>query len=175
MENLPLDQVGIKPAGETYDAQYPGESSLYERDFYQWVQQTAAALKAKAFNQVDWNNVIEEIESMGRSERRELNSRLIVLLEHLLKLHYWAAERALNERGWRNTVIEQRRQIQLLLEDSPSLRALLSGLYADAYRQAREDLILKAQLPEDAVPQEPPFALAEALNSKSLLAEFRRT
>ena len=169
MENLPLDQVGIEPAVQTYDAQYLGESRLYERDFYQWVQQTAAALKAKAFNQVDWNNVIEEIESMGRSERRELNSRLIVLLEHLLKLHYWASERAFNERGWRNTVIEQRRQIQLLLEDSPSLRALLDDLYSDAYRQAREDLILKAQFPEATIPREQPYTLADALTSKSLL------
>lgn len=169
MENLPLDQVDIVQTGETSGAQHPGESSLYERDFYQWVQQTAAALKAKAFNQIDWDNVLEEIESMGRSERRELKNRLIILLEHLLKLHYWTSERACNERGWRNTIIEQRRQIQLVLEDSPSLRALLNALYIDAYRQAREDLILKAQLPEAALPREQPYTLADALTSKSLL------
>ncbi|MBE9141186.1 DUF29 domain-containing protein [Nodosilinea sp. LEGE 07088] len=170
MENLPLDQVGTEQARETWDDQPRRESSLYERDFYQWVQQTAAALKAKAFDQVDWANVIEEIESVGRSERRELKSHLIVLLEHVLKLQYWTSERASNERGWRNTVIEQRRQIQLLLDDSLSLRPLLDDLYADAYRQAREDLILKAQLPEAAIPHGQPYTLAEALDSKTLLA-----
>lgn len=56
--------------------------------------QTVTALQSKAFDQVDWENVIEEIESMGRSERRELKSRLIALLEYLLKLPYWADERA---------------------------------------------------------------------------------
>ncbi|MEO1070429.1 MAG: DUF29 domain-containing protein [Cyanobacteria bacterium J06638_6] len=170
MENWYLEQSGTARDRETWDAQHPSESSLYENDFYQWVQQTTAALKAKAFNQVDWANVIEEIESMGRSERRELKSRLIVLLEHLLKLRYWIAERDLNERGWRNTVIEQRRQIQLVLDDSPSLRPLLDALYADAYRQAREDLLLKAQLPEAEIPPGPPYTLAEALHSKTLLA-----
>jgi hypothetical protein len=170
MENLHLDQAGTEQGGEMGDAQHRSESSLYESDFYQWVQQTAAALKAKAFNQVDWTNVIEEIESMGRSERRELKSRLIVLLEHLLKLQYWTSERDLNERGWRNTIIEQRRQIQLVLDDSPSLRTMLNDLYADAYCQAREDLILKAQLPEATIPHEQPYALTEALNSKTLLA-----
>lgn len=94
--------------------------------------QTVTALQSKAFDQVDWENVIEEIESMGRSERRELKSRLIALLEYLLKLPYWADERAFNERGWRNTIIEQRRQIQLVLQDSPSLRATLKDRYADA-------------------------------------------
>lgn len=169
MESLPLDQVGIEQAGETNGAQSPELSSLYESDFYQWVQQTAGALKAKAFDQVDWDNVIEEIESMGRSERRELKSRLIVLLEHLLKLRYWASERTSNERGWRNTIIEQRRQIQLVLDDSPSLRALLNDLYADAYHQSREDVLLKAQLPEDAIPREPLYDVTEALTSKILL------
>jgi hypothetical protein len=67
------------------------------------------------------------------------------LLEHLLKLHYWADERVFNERGWRNTIIEQRWLIQLVLEDSLSLRTMLDDFYADAYRQAREDPLLRAQ------------------------------
>ncbi|MGF1517178.1 MAG: DUF29 domain-containing protein [Nodosilinea sp.] len=165
MEHLPLEQIG-----ETDCAPVPGQPSLYESDFYQWVQQTAGAIKAKAFDQVDWDNVIEEIESMGRSERRELKSRLIVLLEHLLKLHYWTSEREHNERGWRNTIIEQRRQIHLVLDDSLSLRTVLADIYPDAYRQAREDVILKAQLPENDIPYEPIYGVGEALNSKSLLA-----
>lgn len=165
MEHLPLEKIG-----ETDDVPGSGQSSLYESDFYQWIQQTAGALKAKAFDQVDWDNVIEEIESMGRSERRELKSRLIVLLEHLLKLRYWASERDQNERGWRNTIIEQRRQLHLVLDDSPSLRAVLTDIYPDAYRQAREDVLLKAQLPESAIASAPSYGVAEALSSQNLLA-----
>lgn len=165
MEHLPLEQIG-----ETDGAHGHRQPSLYESDFYQWVQQTAGAIKAKAFDQVDWDNVIEEIESMGRSERRELKSRLIVLLEHLLKLHYWVSEREQNERGWRNTIIEQRRQIHLVLDDSPSLRAVLAGIYCDAYRQAREDVILKAHLPENDIPYKPIYGVGEALSSNGLLA-----
>ncbi|TVQ08888.1 MAG: DUF29 domain-containing protein [Leptolyngbya sp. DLM2.Bin27] len=164
MEHFPLNQIG-----ETDGASVPGQPSLYERDFYQWIQQTAGAIKAKAFDQVDWDNVIEEIESMGRSERRELKSRLIVLLEHLLKLHHWASEREHNDRGWRNTIIEQRRQIHLVLDDSPSLRAALTDIYPDAYQQAREDVLLKSQLPESAISSTPLYGVAEALSSQNPL------
>jgi hypothetical protein len=143
MENTPLSSVNCEQARVTVPTL--GQPSLYERDFYQWVQQTVTALQSRAFDRVDWDNVIEAIESMGRSERRELKSRLIALLEHLLKLHYWADERVFNERGWRNTIIEQRWLIQLVLEDSLSLRTMLDDFYADAYRQAREDPLLKAQ------------------------------
>lgn len=167
MENAPLSSVNREEARSIVPPL--AQPSLYERDFYLWVQQTVTALKTRAFDQVDWDNVIEEIESMGRSERRELQSRLIVLLEHLLKLHYWVDERAFNARGWRNTIIEQRRQIHLVLEDSPSLRAMLNDRYADAYRQAREDVILKAQLSESTIPQEPPYGVMEALTAKRLL------
>ncbi len=93
-----------------------------------------------------------------------------MLLEHLLKLHYWTSERVLNERGWRNTIIEQQRQIKLVLDDSPSLKTWLDDIYTDAYRQAREDVILKARLPEGAIPCEPSYEVTEALTSKSLLA-----
>jgi hypothetical protein len=85
VEHRPMEHLPLKQIDKTDGAH--SQPNLYESDFYQWIQQTAGALKAKAFDQVDWDNVIEEIESMGRSERRELKSRLIVLLEHLLKLH----------------------------------------------------------------------------------------
>ncbi len=143
MENTPLSSVNCEQARVT--APPLGQPSLYERDFYPWVQQTVTALQSRAFDRVAWDNVIEAIESMVRSERRELKSRLIALLEHLLKLHYWADERVFNERGWRNTIIEQRWLIQLVLEDSLSLRTMLDDFDADAYRQAREDPLLKAQ------------------------------
>ena len=100
---------------------FPNSQNLYERDFHLWVKTNTQLLKNNRFHEVDWQNLIEELDSMGKREKRELKSRLIVLIEHLLKLKYWETERAANARVWRITAIEQRRQIQLLLEDSPTL------------------------------------------------------
>jgi Domain of unknown function DUF29 len=141
---------------------------LYDQDFYLWIQTTAKLLKEHRFDDVDWENLIEEIESMGKSEKKEVKSRLIVLLEHLLKLMYWEAEKTYNARGWRNTIVEQRRQISLSLEDSPSLRPLLGEMFPDCYRIAREDMLRKYQLSSDLFPTEPPFMLEDVLNSDYL-------
>ncbi len=149
---------------------------LYEQDFYLWIQTTAKLLKEHRFQEVDLENLfqlkkkrkrenlIEEIESMGRSEKKELKSRLIVLIEHLLKLIYWEAEKAYNARGWRDTIVEQRRQIDFSLEDSPSLRPLLTDLFLDSYQKARSDALRKYQLPADFFPTEPPFTLEDVFN-----------
>ena len=141
---------------------------LYDQDFYLWIQTTAKLLKEHRFDDVDWENLIEEIESMGRSEKKEVKSRLIVLIEHLLKLMYWEAEKTDNARGWRYTIVEQRRQIELSLEDSPSLRSLLGEMFPDCYRIAREDTLRKYQLSSDLFPTEPPFTLEDVLNPDDL-------
>ncbi|PSF38020.1 DUF29 domain-containing protein [Aphanothece hegewaldii CCALA 016] len=141
------------------------KKNLYEQDFYQWIQNTATLLKEKQFEQVDWENVIEEIESMGRSEKRELLSRLITIIEHLLKLQYWEAEKAYNERGWRVTVVEQRSQLELTLEDSPSLKPILEEVFLDCYQKARKVILKKYQLSSNMFPSEPPFTIENVLNS----------
>ena len=141
----------------------PTQKTLYEKDFYLWLQTTAELLKNQQLEQIDWENVIEEIESMGRSERKEIKSRLIILIEHLLKLAYWESEKEYNSRGWRNTIIEQRRQIELTLEDSPSLKAILSESFLDCYQKARTDTLQKTQLSPNVLPSEPPFTLTEIL------------
>ncbi|HZU91049.1 MAG TPA: DUF29 domain-containing protein [Stellaceae bacterium] len=105
---------------------------LYEEDFVLWSQQQAAALRAAgqgATNQpLDWDNLAEEIEDLGKSTRRELRSRLLVILEHLLKLEYSPAvdPRA----GWRETIGRERSSIEDLLGDSPSLRGELADMIA---------------------------------------------
>lgn len=96
---------------------------LYEQDFYQWLETNANLLRKNKLDQLDLENLIEQIERIGRSEKRELSNRLIILLEHLLKFAYWDTERKFNERGWKNTVIEQRKQIELLPRDSLSTRS----------------------------------------------------
>lgn len=86
-------------------------STLYERDYCLWIQTTARQIREKNFEAVDWDNVLEELESLGKSDKRELRNRVTVLLEHLLKLAYWDSERLLNQRNWKGTIKEQRRQI----------------------------------------------------------------
>ncbi|GFE70516.1 DUF29 domain-containing protein [Chroococcus sp. FPU101] len=140
------------------------QKTLYEKDFYLWLQTTTELLKNQQLEQIDWENLIEEIESMGRSERKEIKSRLIIIIEHLLKLAYWESEKEYNSRGWRNTIIEQRRQIDLTLEDSPSLKAVLSESFLDCYQKARTDTLQKTQLSPNVLPSEPPFTLSEVLN-----------
>lgn len=139
------------------------QKTLYEKDFYLWLQTTANLLKNQQLEQIDWENLIEEIESMGRSEKKEIKSRLIILIEHLLKLTYWETEKEYNSLSWRNTIIEQRRQIDLTLEDSPSLKAVLSESFLDCYQKARTDTLQKTQLSSNLLPSEPPFTLAETL------------
>lgn len=117
----------------------------YDSDFQLWVQEQAAALRQAALDRVnlplDWCNLAEEIESMGRSERHEIFNRLTVLLEHLLKLAYSPDEAP--RRGWRATVRTQRRALRRLLADSPSLRRLpeqsLAELFAEACEDAADD------------------------------------
>ncbi|PSR16909.1 DUF29 domain-containing protein [filamentous cyanobacterium CCP3] len=145
----------------TTSEQNPG---LYDQDFYRWIQHTVQALKDRDLDVVDWENLIEEIDSMGRSEKKELKSRLLVILEHLLKLMFWELEKAQNSRGWRNTVIEQRGQLELLLDDSPSLKPMVQELFLESYARARTQVLQKSDLPSDRIPTLPPFSADDALN-----------
>ena len=108
--------------------------NLYDQDFYLWIETISKQLKAGKFAEIDLANLIEEIESMGKSEKRELKSRLIVLLMHLLKWQYQPEKRS---ESWRSTITEQRICIELLLEDSPSLQPLFIEIFADCYEKAR--------------------------------------
>jgi len=139
-------------------------SKLYDIDFYLWVQTTAQLLKERKLDMVDFDNLIEEIESMGKSEKKELKSRLTTLIENLLKIKYWQSEKANNARGWRQTIVEQRRQIEYILSDSPSLRGLLGEIWSECYVNARKDLIKKYELDGELFPREPAFSLEDILN-----------
>lgn len=111
--------------------------SLYETDFYAWADQQARFLRAGDLSAADIEHIAEEIESMGRSEKRALLSRLAVLLMHLLK---WQFQPNLRGNSWRATIKVQRRELQRLLADNPSLKAKLPELIDTAY----EDAILLA-------------------------------
>lgn len=144
------------------------QNNLYEQDFYLWTQITAEQLKENKFNEIDITNLIEEIESMGRSEKRELKSRLIVLLMHLLKWHYQPEKRS---ESWRSTITEQRICIEGLLEDSPSLKPLLSEVFEDCYQKARLKASDETGIKLNFFPKESPFSLAESLASSYINEE----
>ena len=114
----------------------PKTGELYDQDFFLWTQQQAAALRrAQASNlPLDWENLAEEIESLGKSDRRELASQVTRILRHLLKLTISPA--AEPRAGWRSSVNEARSQIELLLEDSPSLRREVDSLIQKRVRAA---------------------------------------
>ena len=131
------------------------QKSLYESDYCLWLDTTLQQLKNNDFKNLDVTNLIEEIESLGRKERAELLNRLIVLFEHLLKLKYWKQELARNERGWQNTVIEQTNQIEILLEDSPSLKPNLDAIVDRAYARALK--VTKKKTGLDNLPENNPF------------------
>ena len=109
----------------------------YNKDFYAWLMKNADLLRQHKFNEVDIEHVAEELESMGKSEKRELTSRLTVLLAHLLKWKFQPALRSISSISWKNTILTQRIDIKELLEDSPSLHYELGERLAIAYEKAR--------------------------------------
>ena len=131
---------------------------LYDQDFYLWIETISKQLKAGKFAEIDLANLIEEIESMGKSEKRELKSRLIVLLMHLLKWQYQPEKRS---ESWRSTITEQRICIELLLEDSPSLQPLLIEIFVDCYEKARLKASEETGIKLNFFPKESPFTLED--------------
>jgi hypothetical protein len=108
--------------------------SLYDRDTLLWVEDTVAKLKSGDFANLDIENLIEEVDSLGRSQKKELKSRLLVLLEHLLKRLY--VDSPQDYRGWEVTICEQRQQIEIEIDDSPSLRTIWQESFNFAWRLA---------------------------------------
>ncbi|MCY7333875.1 MAG: DUF29 domain-containing protein [Pseudanabaena sp. CAN_BIN31] len=107
------------------------KTSLYDRDYLLWTEETIAKLKARDFEHVDIENLIEEIESLGKSEKQELENRLETLLAHLLKRIYINMPDCFN--GWENTIREQRRRITLRLRKTPSLKNYWDEAMDDAW------------------------------------------
>jgi hypothetical protein len=110
----------------------PG-SPLYDRDFYAWATEQAALLRDGKLAEADIEHIAEEIESMGRTEKRALVSRLTILLVHLLKWRFQPDKRG---RRWRLSMEEQRILLVHHLADNPSLKAMLPQAIADSYRLA---------------------------------------
>ncbi len=113
-------------------------TSLYDRDYLQWVEDIAHKLRTRDFDHLDIENLIEEIEDLGKSEKKELLNRLTTLLEHLLKRLYVNMPQEFS--GWERTIREQRRQIKRSIKFSPSLALLFYQFFDDAFDDALEEV-----------------------------------
>jgi len=109
-------------------------NSLYEQDILLWVEETVSKLKAHDFENLDLDNLIEEVESLGISQKKELISRLITLLEHLLKRLY--VDIPYDYNGWERTIRNQRNGLQVLLKQVPSLKTRWDDSFVDAWEIA---------------------------------------
>lgn len=134
---------------------------LYEQDFFLWLQTTANLLKEKQFQEIDLENLIEEIESLCRAEKRAVKRNLKILIMHLLKYQYQSELRSNN---WRYTIIEHRNRLKDDLKDSPSLKPYLLEVFEDTYQDARKEAAAETGLSLDTFPLEFPFSIEETLN-----------
>ena len=136
-------------------------TDLYDKDTYTWAMQQADALRRRSANEVDWDNVAEEIESVGKSEARELESRYIVLLTHLLKWLYQPAGRS---RSWEASIRVQRAALARHVEANPGLKPRRDELLGAAYQIARLTAAGETDQPVEMFPDTNPFTLAEAMD-----------
>ncbi len=127
---------------------------LYDEDFVCWVEATVACLKKRDTEQLDWDGLIEEIEDLGKSAKRELESRLSVLLVHLLKRCY--VNLPDDYRGWQLTILEQRNALKRLLNQSPSLKTYCQEVLDEVYQDALTEAI--AASPTSEFPPAYPFS-----------------
>ena len=135
--------------------------SHYELDFYGWTQEQAALLKTGRLGELDVINLIEEIESMGRSERRELQSRLTILLVHLLK---WKFQPARRGRSWQLSIEEQRESCLDVLEENQSLISKLQDSLNRAYAHARITASRETGIEKKDFPQHCPWTYEQMID-----------
>jgi len=134
--------------------------SLYQTDFYGWTQFQAQALREGKLHSLDIENLIEEVESMGKSEQRELRSRLVVLLMRLLKWQFQPQRRGAS---WEATIKEQRLLLTLHLQENPSLKNKIAETFPIAYQLARLAAVKETSLPSTTFPQECPWTFEEIM------------
>jgi hypothetical protein len=137
--------------------------SLHDSDFYAWTLEQAALLRAGRAGEADLEAIAEEIESMGKTEKRELVSRLTILLLHLLKWRHQPSHRG---KSWRLTIANARDEITDHLEDNPSLKAMLDSALEQAYRIARRKAAIETEFDEDDFPARCPWSFAQAVDER---------
>jgi len=137
------------------------DSTLYDRDFNLWLDKTASLLKERQFHELDIPNLVEEIETIGRSEKHALQSNLIVVLLHLLKYKYQPQR---HSSSWLSSIAEHRDRLEIVLTDNPSLQTYVDTVFQKCYSKARRRAAIETELPIDTFPVESPFMLDQTLD-----------
>ena len=137
------------------------KAGLYETDFYAWTQEQVQLLRNRQFDAIDLENLIEEVESLGRQERRELENRLSILIGHLLKWEYQPEKRS---DSWLATIRIQRRDTLKLLKENPSLKSYLEEAVGEAYENGRDLAKLETKLAITTFPTECLYRFSEILD-----------
>ena len=139
--------------------------TLYETDYLQWIETTVEKLQSQDYLNVDWETLIEEIEDMGRSERRSFESNLIVVLLHLLK---WQYQPECRSGSWESSIIEHRRRVKKALNESPSLKPYFESIIAECYAEAVKQARAETGLPIATFPSQCPYELAKVTDDAFL-------
>jgi Domain of unknown function DUF29 len=147
------------------DAVIEERQSLYERDFHLWIEQQAALLREGRVDELDVANLLEEIESMGRSDKKAIKSNLVIVLLHLLKYEFKPKRRS---RSWLDSILEHRLRLRDDLKESPSLRGHLEAVFPDAYADARARAMAQTGLSGRTLPRTSPYSLEQALDPEFL-------
>jgi hypothetical protein len=145
--------MGYAKQKPPYDA-----ASDYETDFYLWSYEQAELLRQRRFSELDLPNIIEEIESLGRSDKRALTSAYRVLMWHLLKWQYQPQKRSVS---WQVTIRAQRTEIETLEDESPSLAAKAGEIVSRSYAKARSEAAEETSLPLATFPESCAYTLAQ--------------
>jgi hypothetical protein len=137
------------------------QSPLYDRDFYAWANEQAALLREGKLGDADIEHIAQEIESMGKTEKRELASQLTLLMLHLLK---WRFQPFMRSATWEVSIKVQRNGLVDHLEDNPSLKPLIGSAIDKAYRHAVLKSMLETGLPESVFPKICPWSFDEMMD-----------
>jgi hypothetical protein len=134
----------------------------YDEDFYAWSLNNAELLRQRQFNAIDIDNIAEELDALAKNQRRELRSRLTVLLMYLLK---WRYQPDLQSRSWRITIDNQRDELQDILDDSPSLRTELDAFIQKSYPRALRKAVFETGIDATGFPEDCPWSSEQILDS----------
>jgi hypothetical protein len=134
---------------------------LYETDFYAWTREQARLLRERRWDDLDLENLVDEVESVGGSEKREIRNRLTKLIAHLLKWQYQPGSRG---SSWRTTIRDQRRELAEIIHDSPSLRAYVHKQARERYLSGRLEAADETGIAFGLFPDECPFTPEQVLS-----------
>ena len=141
------------------------KTTLYDKDYYLWLEETVQLLREGRVTELDVNHLIEEIEDMGISQKNALESNLIVLLMHLLK---WKYQPEKQSGSWRGSIREHRRRILKAFRNSPSLKRYFEEIFQESYQEARKQAADETGLCLNIFPTNCPLKIEQILDPEYL-------